>query len=423
MQVLRRIFLLTLLGFLYTTVHGQDAHTDDRPESLLFEVWDQGSWTASYSEDYGYTYLGDPSDTSRSIRLNSGWYLDWRTQVFFNDQNYRTQLKRQLFEEPNWQDLWRWDITYDEENYLATRTYLRMTMDGWQEEQRIVNTYDLSGGLHAEVYQVWLGGEWLNDIRYVRDYTDWGDVSLLTEQRWNYDNDLWEELARETFGYDVLGKPTLWQRSYLDQSVWLDEWRVTWNYDTSGVLAFRTLEVMMNGSWLNSQRRVYIYDWDGQVSAITHQDWDYEELAWLDDLDQTYTYDLWGRTLQRIDQYWDLETGWVPESRSSWTYAEPSRIDVVLTERFTLAQNYPNPFNPSTTLSFSLAGSEHVELTVFDIRGGEVVHLVNETLPAGQHQFQWDGRDQQQNLLEAGVYIARLTVQGHTRSIKMLLLR
>jgi len=83
-------------------------------------------------------------------------------------------------------------------------------------------------------------------------------------------------------------------------------------------------------------------------------------------------------------------------------------------ERFELSQNYPNPFNAGTTIPFTLTGSHprEVRLEVFDILGRQVRVLLNETLPAGRQQVNWDGTDRRGDAVASGVYFYRLTVSG-----------
>jgi sugar lactone lactonase YvrE len=91
-----------------------------------------------------------------------------------------------------------------------------------------------------------------------------------------------------------------------------------------------------------------------------------------------------------------------------------------LPQSFELYQNFPNPFNPNTTIVFGLPRSEHVTLSVFDLLGREVAHLVDDVLPAGRHQRSFDGSAYR---LSSGVYIYRLTFGAQSLSKTMLLLK
>lgn len=89
-----------------------------------------------------------------------------------------------------------------------------------------------------------------------------------------------------------------------------------------------------------------------------------------------------------------------------------------------LLQNYPNPFNPVTKLQFRMATTEPVTLKVYDMLGREVAVVVNEVLPAGEHEYVFDG-----NGLAGGVYIARLSTRSANDAVtiaqprKLVLLR
>jgi N-acetylneuraminic acid mutarotase len=85
---------------------------------------------------------------------------------------------------------------------------------------------------------------------------------------------------------------------------------------------------------------------------------------------------------------------------------------------FALDQNYPNPFNPSTTIRYALPNRSRVILTVFNLLGEEVAHLVEEEKEVGYHEVQLDGRN-----LENGVYFYRLEAGDFVQNKKLVLLR
>jgi hypothetical protein len=79
----------------------------------------------------------------------------------------------------------------------------------------------------------------------------------------------------------------------------------------------------------------------------------------------------------------------------------------------------PNPFRQLTTISFDLAASGPVELSVYSVDGRRVRDLLHADRDAGQYQAAWDGRDDGGRPVAAGIYYARLsTAQGRfTRAI------
>jgi hypothetical protein len=88
-----------------------------------------------------------------------------------------------------------------------------------------------------------------------------------------------------------------------------------------------------------------------------------------------------------------------------------------------LEGNFPNPFNPVTTIRFSLGKTGKVELDVYNIKGQKVKTLVNSTLDVGNHEFVWDGRDNNNKSLSSGVYFYKLKTGTLILTNKMLLLK
>lgn len=77
-----------------------------------------------------------------------------------------------------------------------------------------------------------------------------------------------------------------------------------------------------------------------------------------------------------------------------------------------LKQNYPNPFNPSTTIRYHLDTRSSVNLEVYNVLGQKVTTLVNDDLPAGIHQVEFDTGNVGGTNLSSGVYLYRLTISN-----------
>jgi hypothetical protein len=95
-----------------------------------------------------------------------------------------------------------------------------------------------------------------------------------------------------------------------------------------------------------------------------------------------------------------------------------------LPESFKLRQNNPNPFNSSTTIGFSIAQPEKVEISVFNINGQHIATLCDGGFKAGNHNITWNGKDEDGMTTTSGCYIYRLIADsGATESKRMLFLK
>ena len=111
--------------------------------------------------------------------------------------------------------------------------------------------------------------------------------------------------------------------------------------------------------------------------------------------------------------------------------AAPSDVPTAVTEALqdarpedpALGQNYPNPFNSETVIRYALPRETTVTLTVYDMLGQQVARLAYGRRPAGPHTVTWDGLDDGDRELAAGMYLYRLEAAGRVLSRKLLLLR
>jgi hypothetical protein len=101
----------------------------------------------------------------------------------------------------------------------------------------------------------------------------------------------------------------------------------------------------------------------------------------------------------------------------------------LLPETFELFQNYPNPFNPITKIEFTIGAAEDGALTqranldIYNILGQRVTTLVDDNLPTGRYQREWDATNDNGQRVATGVYFYRLVIGSHSQSKKMLLLK
>ncbi len=85
---------------------------------------------------------------------------------------------------------------------------------------------------------------------------------------------------------------------------------------------------------------------------------------------------------------------------------------------YKLEQNYPNPFNPVTTISFDIAKTGNVKLTVYDMLGREITTLVNELMSAGSYKADFDASN-----LTSGAYFYKIETAGFVDTKKMMLIK
>jgi hypothetical protein len=102
--------------------------------------------------------------------------------------------------------------------------------------------------------------------------------------------------------------------------------------------------------------------------------------------------------------------------------------DDIINKSFVLKQNYPNPFNPSTIISYRLPATSKVTLKVYNILGKEIAILVNEELPAGEHEVIFDASNLPSGIsaksgYASGVYFYQLKAGPFVQTNKMVYLK
>jgi hypothetical protein len=104
----------------------------------------------------------------------------------------------------------------------------------------------------------------------------------------------------------------------------------------------------------------------------------------------------------------------------STDYSQPAHL---IPSRTALLPSYPNPFNAVTVIPYNLASEGRVKITVFDLRGREILVVKNEFQPAGQYQVRWHGVDRFGAPVASGIYFIQLETADHRQYRKITLLK
>lgn len=110
-------------------------------------------------------------------------------------------------------------------------------------------------------------------------------------------------------------------------------------------------------------------------------------------------------------------------SGSGYVFSYDFQSDVTFSNtspHIVLEQNHPNPFHSSTIINISVPAASNIRLDVFSTDGRLIRTLYDGPVEAGEHQFQWDGDQQQEQQVPPGFYFYRLQTPRDSHCRKML---
>ena len=226
---------------------------------------------------------------------------------------------------------------------------------------------------------------------------------------------------------------------------------VALNHDESFVLVNETWRGHVRRYWLSGpnegQTDIFanIYDNIGwvYVDNITFND---ESIFWvatfngpvigLDTLGQiVYQFNFNNNLLENntsVIQYNDTlylgalhenHMGIIPIPEEILSSSQTNKESNLIVLRYQLSQNYPNPFNPLTKIGYHLPRNNLVNITVYDMLGNVVNHLVNEAQTSGYKSVIWNATNNLGQPVSAGVYLYNIEAGDFRKTKKMILLK
>jgi len=94
-----------------------------------------------------------------------------------------------------------------------------------------------------------------------------------------------------------------------------------------------------------------------------------------------------------------------------------------LPRTYFLKQNYPNPFNPETKIEYAIPKADQISIVVFNTIGQKVRTIINEFKTAGAYQVIWDGKNDQGEKVNSGIYLYLMHSGSFEKKMKCVLLK
>ncbi len=80
-----------------------------------------------------------------------------------------------------------------------------------------------------------------------------------------------------------------------------------------------------------------------------------------------------------------------------------------LSKKFELLNPMPNPFNPETEIRFSNDKTQRIKIDIYNMLGIKVKTLVDKEYSPGKYKVKWNGTDDRNRKVPAGVYLIQLS--------------
>lgn len=225
------------------------------------------------------------------------------------------------------------------------------------------------------------------------------DLTLLEEN--DYLLDMWIRCSTENVKIDVQFVDTdtddpndhPWRMRFtVDKSV--VNWDETWQHLQIPLTDFTEQGAWEDNTWYNPQGD---FDWS-QV--------------------EDFVIDAQHHDLNNIELFFDHICIVEPSEPTAVNISNP--ISPTTTE---LLPAYPNPFNPTTTIEYDLSKAGNVLMVIYNLLGRHVKTLVNTRQSAGHFQTIWDGTDEYDLPVAAGVYFCRMEAAKFVNVTKLLLIK
>jgi len=134
---------------------------------------------------------------------------------------------------------------------------------------------------------------------------------------------------------------------------------------------------------------------------------------------ETYYFAVWAA---------DDEENYSGISNIATTYAKPATTAIILPVKDKLHPPYPNPFDSTKmrkiTIKYDIAQPQNVSIKIYDLTGNVITTLADQYISTPkQYTTEWNGKDENGELVPAGLYILCLKTKTTTQAYKIIVVK
>lgn len=215
------------------TYEGMDMQTE-----VLFQRWQDGSWTNDSRQLWGYNANG-----LTSAQLGQQWdgmaWQDVRRRMWEYTSGIVNMVTEQVYDEDSGEWVNERRIGYQNSGSMLWNQSTEQVWDdetqGWTNVRRELISYINSGAVEKRTVQFWEDGAWLNTAQ--SQYQSEDDAINIIADRWNEGSGSWDRYARYQLRFNEAGLKIVeqgWQYWSMQMNSWLnaidsDRWRYFWS--------------------------------------------------------------------------------------------------------------------------------------------------------------------------------------------------
>jgi len=91
--------------------------------------------------------------------------------------------------------------------------------------------------------------------------------------------------------------------------------------------------------------------------------------------------------------------------------------------KIVLLQSYPNPFNLSINFSITISQSSKINFQIYNSLGKLIKEIINKPYSKGSYILSWNAQDENDNIINSGIYFARIQTSNMIVTKKIVLLK
>jgi hypothetical protein len=363
------------------------------PDSIAYYTWNPDTSVYLFGGNYYFTYDASGQHVTRVVlsRTYSGIeYIYYQSTFTYTPEGYLVGFQEWSTDPNNPVPIRTMTIDYTSTSNYEIWNWEEHNDDWVPQWDHQTFQWDTQGRIIQETTQISLDSlSWVNGEQLAHEYIA-GDTTTGTIFVNSFSHQL-PFMMIGNFNGPYYGKQSQMITKKWASGQWVNQNKQNFNYNGNNILTDDIIYKWQGGNWVNQGKNNYTYDTNDNLTDIVYAIW--SNPNWINDTHYIYNY-------------------------SQFT----ANLDNVSTPLVQVLSAYPNPFlsSEAVTIKAKLAANEKGSLTIYNLKG-QMVKVFE--ISAKSPNLKWNGRDDKNQTCAAGIYLYRLSTNGHNETKKLVILK